>query len=200
METLKKYKKELRNTILSQRRSLSSKEKQALDNQLFKTVISVLKKPEWTAGFRQGCFLYTYVSMQDEADTKKLLAWCWENGIKTAVPKVTGSVMEFYEIISMNCLEPGFMGILEPNSTCPLIPRNESLGFMIVPGTAFGRDGSRIGYGGGFYDKYLEGQTKLFTAGCCYGFQLFSSVPHSSLDVKMDLIITEKEVLEHGIT
>ena len=58
--------------------------------------------------------------MQDEADTKKLLAWCWENGIKTAVPKVTDSVMEFYEIVSMNCLEPGFMGILEPNSTCPL--------------------------------------------------------------------------------
>ena len=66
---------------------------------------------------------------------------------------------------------------------------------IFIPGLAFGRDMNRIGYGGGYYDTFLEKYTDITKAALCYDFQLFKTLPCEEHDVKMDLIITEKEIV-----
>ena len=99
--------------------------------------------------------------------------------------KVKGQNMDFFEVKSLEELEPGYFNIPEPPETTPA-PKGD---LIIVPGVAFSKKGERLGYGGGFYDRFLE-HHKVYTIGVAYDFQIMNSLPTEEHDRKLNEIIT----------
>ena len=96
-------------------------------------------------------------------------------------------IMHFYEITALSDCVPGAFGILEPAGEEK--DRITTPGFMLVPGLAFDKNGNRLGYGGGFYDKYLASHEEIITAALGYDFQIVEKVPSEPHDKKMDYLI-----------
>ncbi len=101
------------------------------------------------------------------------------------------------EILDLNGLAAGAMGIPEPAGLPPVI-RKEDIDLVIVPGLAFDKAGYRLGYGGGYYDRYLSGLS-LRTIGLCPEQRLLSDIPRETHDQKVQMLITETRILRvHG--
>ena len=117
-----------------------------------------------------------------------------KDGKNVFFPKVEGEYMTFYKITSAEQLEAGYKGILEPFGNTG---RFEQIGksIIIVPGTVFGQDGYRIGYGKGYYDKFLASVPDIYKIGVCFSVQLVDKVPRDQYDVQMDEIICENRIL-----
>lgn len=180
-------KSSLRSNYLSVRASLPAKNRASSDAAIRKSL----------SGFDIFCdarIVLTYVSFGPEVDTRALIAALFEEGRRVAVPLVNRKAhkMGFHEISSLDDLEPGTMGILEPANpghelTVPELVRTVCL----VPGLVFDGDGHRVGYGGGYYDRFL-----WFYPGDKIGLArttMLSSnpLPTDSLDVPVDYIATE---------
>ena len=129
----------------------------------------------------------TYVSMKDEADTKAIIRWCFENGRTVAVPKVTGSTLTFHVIESFDDLKAGAFGVQEPFKDRPVAC--EDIGFMIVPLSAFDCRNNRTGYGRGYYDSVLK--RCPHTAGLAYAEQMSELIITDPWDVPLDEIIAQ---------
>ena len=103
--------------------------------------------------------------------------------------------MEFYQITSYEDLEPGHFGVWEPKVYCPVYEGPSAL--LLVPGVAFDREGRRIGYGGGFYDRYLEKHPDHHTVGYAYAFQIYEHLPTEVFDRRVDCVLTENGFLKY---
>lgn len=154
--------------------------------QIFEKLITV---PE----FKRADRIYTYVSMDNEIDTIMLIDYSLSLEKRVFVPRVSGKDMEFYEISDISELNPGYMGIYEPDINGKE-PDYSRTGFMCMPGLAFDRNYNRIGYGGGFYDRYLSVENKLYKAALAYEAQLLESIPAQDGDVRPDMIVTEENI------
>mgnify|MGYP001488102560 FL=1 len=154
--------------------------------QIFEQLITV---PE----FKRADRIYTYVSMDNEIDTIMLIDYSLSLEKRVFVPRVSGKDMEFYEISDISELNPGYMGIYEPDIN-GREPDYSRTGFMCMPGLAFDRSYNRIGYGGGFYDRYLSVENKLYKAALAYEAQLLESIPAQDGDVRPDMIVTEENI------
>ena len=154
--------------------------------QIFEQLITV---PE----FKRADRIYTYVSMDNEIDTIMLIDYSLSLEKRVFVPRVSGKDMEFYEISDISELSPGYMGIYEPDINGKE-PDYSRTGFMCMPGLAFDRSYNRIGYGGGFYDRYLSVENKLYKAALAYEAQLLESIPAQDGDVRPDMIVTEENI------
>lgn len=154
--------------------------------QIFEQLITV---PE----FKRADMIYTYVSMDNEIDTIMLIDYSLSLEKRVFVPRVSGKDMEFYEISDISELNPGYMGIYEPDINGKE-PDYSRTGFMCMPGLAFDRSYNRIGYGGGFYDRYLSVDNKLYKAALAYEAQLLESIPAQDGDVRPDMIVTEESI------
>ena len=108
------------------------------------------------------------------------------------MPKVYGRDMKFHRITTLSELKPGKYGILEPDNTDICEPEQ---GLMIMPGLAFDKEHHRAGYGGGFYDRYLEQHPAFYKAAVAFSFQIVDHIETESYDLKPDCIITEQAVL-----
>ena len=138
--------------------------------------------------------VFIYVSYNQEVDTFILLEECLKDGKNVYAPRVTSRTeMEFYRILSRNDLVRGYMGIMEPGELCEKSGIYE--GLFIMPGLAFDKDFHRIGYGGGFYDRYLARDNCFIKAALCFDFQLLESVPFEEYDLKPDIIVTENRLI-----
>ena len=154
--------------------------------QIFEQLITV---PE----FKRADRIYTYVSMDNEIDTIMLIDYSLSLEKRVFVPRVSGKDMEFYEISDISELNPGYMGIYEPDIN-GREPDYSRTGFMCMPGLAFDKSHNRIGYGGGFYDRYLSVENKLYKAALAYEAQLLESIPAQDGDVRPDMIVTEGNI------
>lgn len=154
--------------------------------QIFEKLITV---PE----FKRADRIYTYVSMDNEIDTIMLIDYSLSIEKRVFVPRVSGKDMEFYEISDISELNPGYMGIYEPDINGKE-PDYSRTGFMCMPGLAFDKSYNRIGYGGGFYDRYLSVENKLYKAALAYEAQLLESIPAQDGDVRPDMIVTEESI------
>ena len=140
--------------------------------------------------------IFTYVSEGFEPDTLGIIHSAFANGKKVAVPKCGDKgEMEFYLIKSINDLEKGKFGILEPiEGKCKkAIPTEKSL--CVVPALSFDAQGYRLGRGGGYYDRFLK-DFKGKSAGLCYHSFLRLSLPKDAFDVAVDIIVTENFLRE----
>lgn len=132
--------------------------------------------------------------MQDynhEVVTEYLIKEAWKAGKEVAVPKVVGKDMVFYKLTDFARLEPGYFGIPEPVSGEIV---NWSKALMIMPGVAFDRANHRVGYGGGFYDRYLEKHPQLERVAIAFSFQMLPEVPTEPTDICPQIIVTEEEI------
>lgn len=114
-----------------------------------------------------------------------------------AVPKVEGKDMLFYRLTDFGQLKPGYFGIPEPEEG-EIVSWEDAL--MIMPGVAFDRSGHRVGYGGGFYDRFLEKHPGIKRVAVAFDFQMFPAVPSEPTDISPEIIVTEKEVLRFPAT
>ena len=106
-----------------------------------------------------------------------------------AVPRVSGQNMFFFYVESYNDLTKGNFGILEPKDSAMQAEEKDAL--MIIPGVAYDKTGNRIGYGGGYYDRYLAGEHDHYIIAPAYGFQIVDSLISEEHDIQVDEIISE---------
>lgn len=142
---------------------------------------------------KKATTVMTFISNFKEPSTECIFKTLSEQNKKIVVPV---SNTENFTIIpsyidSSSALTNGAYGIKEPELIRPAKP--EDIDIAIIPGIAFGKDGSRLGFGKGYYDKFLECFDGI-KIGICYDFQIFDSLPVSAHDINMDIIVTEKRI------
>lgn len=181
-------KQEARKMMKQKRSAMSSGERKKQNEAIAKRLFDLKC---WS----QIKWFYPFVSHGTEVDTLAMIRFVLENTVQghrvhVAVPRVQGRNMDFYEITSMEELEPGYQGILEPVSFCPRVEATE--GLMLLPGLAFDKNKNRVGYGGGYYDRYLEryGNKNLLTAAVAYDFQVVERIEAQEHDIRPQIVIT----------
>ena len=154
MATVPLDKKQLRTRLLALRRGLGPSVRAEVDARIASRVAST---EEW----REASAILTYLSVRDEVDTRELVCLAWKTGKVVAAPRVTGPrYLAWYRVEAGDELEVSAMGIEEPVAREERRVDPASLGdrsVALVPGLAFDEMGHRLGYGGGFYDAFLEG-------------------------------------------
>ncbi|WNY26849.1 5-formyltetrahydrofolate cyclo-ligase [Methanolapillus ohkumae] len=143
--------------------------------------------------FQKAESVFAYMDVRNEVHTAPFIRECLERKKKVALPKTIGSEMIFYPIDDLDNLVKGDFGIMEPDSikSALVVPDENSL--IIVPGIGFDRLGNRLGYGVGYYDKYLSKNKYMHLIGICFEEQLVGKIPAEDTDIPMDSVLTEKE-------
>lgn len=139
-----------------------------------------------------------FVSFRSEPDTLVMIEAALSEGKKVIVPRVDKALGELviYEIKNLNELKPGYMKILEPDVNDERLVLPNSLDLIVMPGAAFDSSGGRIGYGGGFYDRFLTKITvKPPLVALAYVEQIVDRVPIESHDIKVDKVISDEGVI-----
>lgn len=182
-------KKELRRIVKERRKAIRPEEKEVWDRGLFGN----LK----TFGLEKAKTVYAYISVNGEAETGPFIESLLESGVRVAVPLVRRKDgrkwMDFYYIRGEQDLEPGTFGLLEPKESCEQAADRTCP--VIVPGVAFAPDGTRNGYGGGFYDRFFEQEPSHPKIGLAYAFQIFPEVEREATDIPVDAIVTPDEII-----
>ena len=140
--------------------------------------------------FRFSKLIGAYFAFGSEVKTEDIIDQARAPSKKLALPRVEGESIRFYEISSIKYLVKGVFGIMEPLPNDPM----DKIDFLVVPGIAFDKKGYRLGYGKGYYDRYLSEKRPRFSIGIAYNSQLLASLPHCSHDEKLDAIATEDEI------
>ena len=180
-------KSHLRESILEKRNLLPQAEilekSRKIENSLFKL-----------NEFKKSKTIMFFVSFNSEVNTHEMIKKTF--GSKTVVvPKIAQNAIEPSLIIDFDSLiQSGKFGILEPIDIMKIAYKNIDL--VLVPGIAFDSEGHRLGYGFGYYDKFLRKVPKAAKIGLCFDFQVVDKVPKEEHDVPVDFIVTEKRVLE----
>lgn len=188
-------KDEARSVMKKLRREMSDAERACQNEDIRR---QILADPVWN----EISWFYPFVSYGTEVDTLELIRELLEKEttgtepnhrkIHVAVPRVAGRDMDFYEIHAMEDLKPGYHGILEPAEHCPKVEAAE--GLMLLPGLAFDREGHRVGYGGGYYDRYLARyqSPSLHLYAVAYDFQIVDHIEAQEHDIPPHRIITSQ--------
>jgi 5-formyltetrahydrofolate cyclo-ligase len=140
-----------------------------------------------TEQYKKAKTVYSYLPYNQEVRTVPILERAIADGKAVAVPKVYGDTMRFIYINSMAETAPGYSGIPEPIADGPIA--NDPTALVLMPGLAFDKEGHRIGYGGGFYDKFLAAEPHHPTVALCYGFQVLDRLETDDFDIPVDLVL-----------
>lgn len=185
-------KKLIRKNILALRDGMDKEER----NEKSKKIANRLMQLET---YKKAQILVIYVNYKSEVSTQSLIKTALLEGKKVYCPKVCEGEMEFYRIDSLEELSEGYMGIREPkgetSKKLTVEDMKEEVCLMIMPGSVFDRERNRIGYGKGYYDKYIGKYPYFDTAALCFVCQLIDEVPAKEYDIRPDMVITECEIL-----
>ena len=180
-------KKELRKILKEKRNALDPDTCRSSDTAIFKAITS------WDV-YQKAETVFCFVGTEDEINTKPIIEDILKKGKRAGVPKcISKGIMEVYEIHSMDDLAPGKYGILEPVDTCEKISPKE-IDLALIPCLSCSRDGRRLGYGGGYYDRYLN-QVKGTLAVLCRTDLMCDEIPTEGHDKNMDFVICEEGIL-----
>jgi len=186
---IRKEKSELRERYKEVRRTMPEEVKQACNQKIFRRLIEL-----WS--FRDNSTVFCYVSGAIEVDTRLLIQEALERGKRIAVPRCRQDRcdMDFHSISSLADLSPGAYGILEPEGSASTLVTDFSDGLCIVPMLVLDRQGYRIGFGKGYYDRFLA-RFHGTVLGLCYENSIVPQMPHGKYDSPIHLAVTEKRVL-----
>ena len=137
--------------------------------------------------YRHATAIYGYLSYNQEVRTDAILAQALRDGKRVAVPRVSGDTMKFLWIDDLSRVKPGFAGIPEPLGDEP--EADDPRALVLMPGLAFDREGRRVGYGGGFYDRFLAREPDHPTLALCYGFQMVDKIETEAFDLPVDTVL-----------
>lgn len=197
-------KQEIRQEIRERRRTMSAEEWQEKSRDICKTIRHL---PE----YQQASLVYAYLAKHGEVLLDELILDAWSQGKTVAVPKVLGEEMEFFILRDLKDVESGCMGIREPLSREPVClqdlkacqdlgknsqPTGCSTALMLLPAVAVDEQLHRVGYGGGYYDKYLEKHPELIKVAVAFEFQVYPQVPTEPFDIPLDGMVTEIRVVK----
>lgn len=182
-------KKEIRKKALDQRNAIPEVDRIRKSLRISETVRNL----KW---YDLAEALLIYRNFRTEVDTSQLIEKAWEKEKKVFCPRVNGKDMEFYLVESWNDFEPGSYGIEEPKKNCTVFSGQYEHVLAILPGAAFDKNRHRIGYGGGFYDRYLAGHPNILTVAICFEEQIMEKVPSELFDICPQKIITDQACYE----
>ena len=173
-------KKELRSMIRAKKRAITEEEivsKSEALGRLFRE----------TEQYKKAEAIYFYLPYNQEVRTVPMLEQALLDGKKVAVPKVYGEEMRFLYITDLSRIGKGYSGIPEPIDDDPVAEDPSAL--VLMPGLAFDPQGHRIGYGGGFYDRFLSQEPEHPTVALCYDFQMLDKLETEEFDIPVDLVL-----------
>lgn len=171
----------LRRRILALRRALPPEKKS-------EAAYSIAEKILYEKAWQTASCIAFYLPLPDEVSTFPLLESAWRSGKTTVAPIVQNDTLVFGKFSSRSELVPGPWGISQPalKNSVP----DSAIHLILVPGIAFDLDGYRLGYGGGFYDRYFQ-NSRALRWGLAFDFQLLPALPRMEHDVPVDKIFTE---------
>lgn len=169
--------------------------------------------------YRDADVILAYVSYRSEVDTMDLIRQAFTDGKQVFAPKVAGDEMEFWQLSGLDALQSGYQGILEPIETLSYPAysmakksKEQKISVLMwMPGAVFDRMCHRIGYGKGFYDKYLDrlynksviqcgnSDVELTTVALAYECQVLEQIPCEPHDYRPDFILTECGLIEKNV-
>ena len=173
-------KKTLRKQIREQKRAMTPEQITTASEKLVQMFLD-------TELYRQAKTIYGYLPYNQEVRTVPILEQALADGKKVAVPKVCGEEMKFIYLTDLTQVAEGYAGIPEPIADGPV--GDDPTALVLMPGMAFTKDGQRMGYGGGFYDKFLAEEPNHPTIALCYDFQIFESLPTEEFDIPVDCVL-----------
>ena len=173
-------KKELRRTIRERKRAMTEEEIVSRSEKL-----GVLFAQ--SEAYKNAKTIYGYLPYNQEVRTVPMLEQALKDGKKVAVPKVYGDEMKFLYLDDLTKVSTGYAGIPEPIADGPVADDETAL--VLMPGLAFDPQGHRIGYGGGFYDKFLAAEPNHPTLALCYEFQLLPELDTEEHDIPVDTVL-----------
>lgn len=180
-------KNQLKDKMLEKRNSLPKEE-------ILKKSMKIKSKLFNLEYYKKSKTAMFFVSFNSEVNTHDMIKNSLKN--KTViVPKIVNNEIEPSVIIDFDSMIPsGKFGILEPMGLMKIAYKNIDL--VLVPGIAFDKEGHRVGYGFGYYDKFLKKVPKAAKIGLCFDFQVVDKLPREEHDVPVDLIVTEERIVE----
>ena len=140
-----------------------------------------------TAEYQNATTIYGYLPYNQEVRTTAMLERAMAEGKRVAVPKIFGDEMKFIYLNDVTEAVPGYKGIPEPEGDGPIA--DDPTALVLMPGIAFDTQGHRIGYGGGFYDKFLAAEPNHPTLALCYDFQVFPHLDTEEFDIPVDAVL-----------
>lgn len=198
MSQVEQEKALLRKKYLDLRHGIDPMARQTSTQSIYEHLFAL---PQWS----MASLVCGYISIRGEIDTTPILEEALRQGKSLALPCTTTDASEgqmVFRILQnggLSALETGRFGIPEPSEDCHVVAIKQLQGsLMLLPGLAFDKSGHRLGYGGGYYDRYLE-KASLAGVGLCtvalaYSALVTDTLPHASFDYPAHIIITEKEV------
>lgn len=184
-------KKDYRNLYRKIRNSVSEKEKRCFSERIFARLIN-------SSVYDSAETVLVYVSVGSEAETLNIIEYSLHNNKKVAVPVCIEKEMFFYEIGSLSDLQSGRFGIPTVDLSKSKRIDNFENSICVVPALCFDKYGFRIGYGGGYYDRFLA-EHNVITLGITYERCLTEKIPVDKYDLPVDYILTENKLRNSGI-
>lgn len=190
MDTVALEKQRLREERLAAREALSEQERSVLDDRITQKLLA-------TSEYAEATTVLTYVSVSSEVSTRMFIECALRDGKTVAVPRcLPGHCLEFVAIVSLEQLVAAPFNLLEPVKELPALTEDQkNNSICIVPALIVDAKGYRLGYGAGFYDRFLSTYPGKKI---CLAYQQNLSrtmLPHTAFDVAVDLVITESDVL-----
>ena len=185
---LRQYKISLRERYRAQRSALTPQQKTRLDQDVAARFFRLNQ-------FQSCQTLLCYVSTSIEVDTTAIIGRALQNGKRVAVPRCVPGTreMEFYYIESLDDLSPGAFGVMEPQAAPERQVKETAGSLCVVPGFCFDLAGYRLGYGKGYYDRYLNRYDGT-RVGICYSANVRNRLRHGRYDCAVDLLVTERYI------
>lgn len=173
-------KQELRRAIRERKRSMTEEEIVERSNALAEKFYN-------TPAYQAASTIYGYLPYNQEVRTVPMLQRALDEGKRVAVPKVYGEEMRFIYLEDLTQVSKGYAGIPEPIADAPVAEDKQAL--VLMPGLAFDPQGHRIGYGGGFYDRFLAQEPHHPTLALCYEFQMQAHLDTEEFDIPVDTVL-----------
>lgn len=173
-------KTELRREIRARKRAMTEEEIETRSAKLAQLFFA-------SEAYQNAKTIYGYLPYNQEVRTVPMLERALKDGKKVAVPKVYGEEMKFLYLDNLNAVAKGYAGIPEPIADEPVAQDETAL--VLMPGLAFDPQGHRIGYGGGFYDKFLAAEPNHPTLALCYEFQMLPRLDVEDHDIPVDTVL-----------
>lgn len=177
-------KKQLREQLKQKRNSLSPVQAQQLSEEICRNIES----HPW---FLQAETVCLYYPLEKEVNLLPLAKKAWSMGKKTAFPRVAGKEMQFFQADSFAEFQEGSFHVMEPVGNTQIYQRDA---LILVPGLGFDSQCARIGYGGGYYDRYFAACPHRHKLGAAFGVQLVENLYPREHDVRMDGVVSEQGV------
>lgn len=173
-------KNELRRTIRARKRAMTEEEIVSRSEKLGQLFAQ-------SDAYKAAKTIYGYLPYNQEVRTVPMLEQALKDGKQVAVPKVYGEEMKFLYLDDLTKVSKGYAGIPEPIADEPVADDETAL--VLMPGLAFDPQGHRIGYGGGFYDKFLAAEPNHPTLALCYEFQMLTRLDTEEHDIPVDTVL-----------